>query len=68
LIDSIFANPVRLVRVHAAQGEGGNHVLIEVRLGEKSIPLALSEADSRLLMEQLGAALTFFRMHPPENN
>jgi hypothetical protein len=67
-MESIFANPVRLVRVHAAQGEDGNHVLIEVRHGEKTIPLALTEVDARLLMEQVGAALTFFRMHPPENN
>jgi hypothetical protein len=55
------ATPVRREAVHIGRGEDHNHVLLEFKNGDAVRRFALPEADARLLMEELGVALHFFR-------
>jgi len=67
-VETLTALPVRLKCVHAGYGEGRNHVILEFAKGDTLRRLALREPDARLLMEELGAALHFFRCHAAETN
>jgi hypothetical protein len=67
-METLTALPVRLKGMHAGHGEGRNHVLLEFVRGDTVRRLALTEPDARLLMEELGAALHFFRSHAAQTN
>jgi hypothetical protein len=68
LMETLNATPVRLGAVQTGHGDGRNHVLLEFRKGDRVRRFALPESDARLLMEEPGAALRFFRVQATETN
>jgi hypothetical protein len=66
--EELPAAPVRLASVQVGHDEGRYHALLGFRLKGRLIRLALPEADARLLMEELGAALRFIRRRAVHDN
>jgi hypothetical protein len=66
--EELPAAPVRLASVNVGHGEGRYHAIVGLRLKGQLIRLALPEADMRLLMEELGAALRFIRRRAINDN
>jgi hypothetical protein len=67
-METLSATPVRLGCVHAGHGQSRNHVLVEFHRPGKVGRIALTEPDARLLMEELGAALHYFRSQAAQTN
>jgi hypothetical protein len=67
-MEELPAAPVRLASVQVGHDEGRYHALLGLRLKGRLIRLALPQADARLLMEELGAALRLIRRRAAQDN